>query len=272
MDGCRSIGKAKISLCILLSCDQRNLVCADAGQFIAGSATHGHGIKTGRQMGEEIETINGLGRCDKTIGAMQCDQHASERRLLVGFLCAVAIGIKINKVANRPQRLESDSVAGPVVAGDGVANGAGVGGVGDCLGAVGGGRNADNGGRLGRKRADSAGKATAAQVTTGTGDGIEKHARRLGISDGDAGNGDPGGVAHGDGIGKGCADGDGSRASFGDGDITLRKLAVVGARGGRANRAIGAGQRPLAAAAGISAVLGRSNALAVGRAGWGSGC
>jgi hypothetical protein len=223
-------------------------------------------------MGEEIETIDRHRGGHKAIGAMQRDKHASERRLFIGILPAVAVGIEVDKVADRPQRLEGDSVAGLVITGDGIANGAGVGGVGDRLRAVGGGGNGDNRGGTGQQGSHRTSKRAAGQIATRTGDSSEDHPARLGIGDGDAGDGDAGGVANSDGIGKGRADGDGSRAAFGDGNITLCKLAVVGARGGRANRAIGAGQSPLAAAAGISAVLDRSNALAIGRAGWGIGC
>lgn len=88
----------------------------------------------------------------------------------------------------------------------------------------------------------------------------------MGVGDSDAGDGDTGGVAHGDGIGKWYANGDAGRAGFGNGDITLDKLTVIGTGGGRVNRAIGAGKGPLAAAAGISAILDRRNALSIGSA------
>jgi hypothetical protein len=95
---------------------------------------------------------------------------------------------------------------------------------------------------------------------------MEDEAGRLGVGDGDAGDGDASGVAHGDGIGKRGADRHTGRAGFGDGDVTLDKLTVIGAGGGRANCAIGAGKSPLAAAAGISAILDRRNALSIGSA------
>lgn len=122
---------------------------ANASQFVAGGAPHGDGVEVGREVGEEIEAIDGLGSCNKTIGAIQRDHNTIERRLFVGILCAVAVGVEIDKVANRPQRLEGDGMVGLVVTEDGVADGAGVGGVGDDLGAVGRGGDGDNGGGVG---------------------------------------------------------------------------------------------------------------------------
>lgn len=101
-------------------------------------------------MGEEIKAIDGLGRCDKAIGAMQGNGDAVDGRLFIRVLYAVAVGIQIDEVAKRPQCGEGDGVAGRVVTRNGVANGASVSGVGDRLGAVGGGTDGDAGAGVGQ--------------------------------------------------------------------------------------------------------------------------
>jgi hypothetical protein len=219
-------------------------------------------------MGEEIKAIDGLCRCDKAIGVAQGDNNTVERRLLIGILHPVAIGIQIDKIANRPQCLEGDDMTGPVVTGDGIADGVSVGGVGDRLRTVRSGAHGDNSSGIGQERAHCTSKRAAGQVATATGHGIEDNSARLRIGNGDAGDGDAGGVAHSEEIVKGCADGDSGRAAFGNGDITLDKLTVVSTGRGRSDRAIGAGKSPLTAGIGIGAILDRSNALPTCCAGW----
>jgi hypothetical protein len=214
-------------------------------------------------MGEEIETIDRHRGGHKAIGAMQRDKDASERRLFIGILQAVAVGIEVDKVADRPQRLEGDSVTGSVITGDGIANGAGVGGVGDRLGAVGGGGNGDNGGGTGQQGSHRTSKRASGQIATRTGDSIKDHPARLGVGDGDAGDGNAGGVAHSDSIGKGRADGDGSRAGFGNSDITHGQTIVVGAGGCAADSAACPCQRPVCTAAAVVTIVDTGDTLPV---------
>lgn len=143
-----SIGKAKIRLRVDLSGAKRDRVGCDAGQVIAGSATDGHGVNTRRQIGKVIEAIERNRGRYHAIGIGQCHRHTINGLLLIRLLNAVTVGIQIDKVADRTKGLENNGVVGLVVTRDGIANGVGVGCVGNYAGGSGSRTDRDGGARL----------------------------------------------------------------------------------------------------------------------------
>lgn len=88
-------------------------------------------------------------------------------------------------------------MAGLVISGQGVTDRVGIGDVVDGLGAISRGGDGDNSRGARQECTDCTSKSATVQVTTAAGHGVEDHPVRLGVGDGDAGDGDAGGVAHG---------------------------------------------------------------------------
>jgi hypothetical protein len=131
------IGEAKVGLGIKLTQRQIDDIGSNAGAHMASGAANRDRIASRRQVRKEIISIHGCRGGDQPIPIRQGDKHAVNWSVLVRILHTRAVGIQIDKVANRPQCLEVDRMASLVIGGNGVADGTGSGSVGNHLGHIG---------------------------------------------------------------------------------------------------------------------------------------
>ncbi len=202
---------------------------------------------------------------------MQRDCHAIDRLDFVRFLCAVAVLIQVDKVANRAQRLEMNRMVGLVICGQRVADRGGIGGVGDRSRRI---RNCADGNRgasMGQEAADGASKAAACQVTAAAANRIEKYSRWLAVGDHYPGDGHCSSVLDSELIDKGRTNRHRCWARFGERDITHCQCLIVCTRGSGANRAVAAGEGPFGPAGAINAIFAYRNTLPAFCAGGGIG-